>query len=150
MPTIRCEDCNAVLVGGSCVICGWSPRPVQAKRQPTLPTFPLSDEQVRSNRASAAALIETLIGNTPEPKADPIAYHAKRFQARGLEESAAYMQARALVEDLGHVEHCEVCQATPDPGRILRAKREETMRLYLGGQGMLTEAMRSIKERRRR
>jgi hypothetical protein len=42
---------------------------------------------------------------------DPVTIHAERLMLRGLEERAAWMQARGMVGDAEHRKWCEICNA---------------------------------------
>lgn len=150
MATMRCEDCNAVLVGGSCVICGWTPRPTARRRPQSQLELPRSPEELSAGRARVREILDRFSRPTATSPDDPVSYHAKRFQARGLSEGGAYMQARALVEDRDHAETCAVCQAAPEAGRALRQHTEQMQRLYAGGIPLVSEVVKNLHSIRRR
>jgi hypothetical protein len=76
------------------------------------------------------------LGGPGESSGVAIAYHVGRLMGRGLEESAAYMQACALVGDPHHAAHCEYCREHPEDGKRLRASVEEAAYWLTHGPGI--------------
>jgi len=89
-----------------------TPRPVRV-----VPVQPdISPEQAARNIAKAQEILRTALRSFgDEGDTDgALTRHVDRLMGRGLEESAAWRQARAMVEDPHHRANCPICQGDDD------------------------------------
>lgn len=118
---IRCEDCEAVLVAGQCVVCGWRPQSTQ-KPKPSSTQVGWKQQSAQSRERVQAMIAEVIskLGDMepaakpeqfgPGSAADTVQAHVRCFRELGLSEQAAHMQAMSMVRDAEHRRWCDICQ----------------------------------------
>ena len=125
MASQRCEDCEAVIVGGQCVICGWTPKrasdPGSLNRDPSVPGgihgrsiagpsyAPPSADQEKRIRGLLHDLTQKFTP-TSQQRPLPVQEHARRFIELGLTQPRAFDLATAMAEDPAHRSQCAICQ----------------------------------------